>query len=109
MKITLSELRQLVKNVIRESLQMEETSSSPLEAAKIKLEDIGFRTIEKTSESFKLIKGNTNVILADRSKSISSGTPFTIQINNEKPVAFSTVDDKNFNFVFGRLDVDGNQ
>lgn len=107
MKITLSELRQLVKNVLKEELGVPE-SFSILDAAKKKIEELGFTTIEKTSESFKLIKGNVNVILADKSKSISSRTPFTIQINNAKPIAFSTADDTNFNLAIATLDESSN-
>lgn len=104
MKITLSELRQLVKSVIRENLQMETSNPVGLDAAKSALEEIGFRVFPTSNvgdPSIKMVKDKTTVIIADKMK--SAGT-FTIQVNNESPIAFGSVNDSKFKLVVSRLD-----
>ena len=111
MKITLSELKQFIKNVIKENFQEETNSiSTPLQAAKSKLEEIGFKevSIAKTNEpTFKLVKADKTVILSDKSKSISSGAQLTIQVDG-KTIAFNSINDSNFKLLLSTLETDIN-
>ena len=105
MKITLSELRQLVKNVIRESLQMESNNYNPMGGATDLFLANGYE-IKKSSDTpteggvIELSKDANNVIL--KSSNISK----TIQVNGGKVFKFSTITDRDFKIATMTLDLE---
>jgi len=104
MKITLNELRQFIKNVIKENLQME-SNNNPMGGATDLFLANGYE-IKKSSGTpteggvIELSKDANNVIL--KSSNISN----TIQVNGGKVFKFSTITDRDFKIATMTLDLE---
>ena len=101
MRITLSELKQFIKNVIKE----ESTISAQFNEAKNEIISFGFKEVSTDSPdgkpTSKLTKGNDTIILRDitppAQNDIAKGTTkLTIQVNNNPIQNFSNIKDRAF-------------
>jgi hypothetical protein len=101
MRITLSELKQFIKNVIKE----ENTIETRFSEAKNEIISYGFKEISSDSPdgkpTSKLVKDNNTIILRDLTPpaqyEVSKGKPeLTIQVNKNPVKTFSNIDDQEF-------------
>jgi|688.fasta_scaffold2413606_1 hypothetical protein len=101
MKIKLSELRQIIKSVIKE----QNTIKTRFEEAKNEIISYGFKEVSSDSPdgkpTSKLVKDNNTIILRDLTPpaqyDVSKGKPkLTIQVNKNPVKTFSNIDDQEF-------------
>jgi hypothetical protein len=105
MKITLSELRQFIKNVIKENL-LSEANNPPMGGATDIFIDNGYEVLKSNNQpemsSIELKKDNNTVVMK-RSNNLAN----TIQVNGGKTTNFSTINDREFKLAVMMLGLEG--
>ena len=105
MRITLSELKQFIKNVIKESI-LSEASNPPMGGATDIFINNGYEVLKSNNEpemsSIELKKDN-NIVVMKRSNNSKN----TIQVNQDKTFDFSTINDSNFSLAVMKLGLEG--
>lgn len=105
MKITLSELKQFIKNVIKESV-LSESNNPPMGGATDIFINNGYEVLKSNNEpemsSIELKKDNNTVVMKR-----SNNSKNTIQVNQDKPFDFSTINDRNFSLAVMKLELEG--
>ncbi len=101
MKITLNELRQFIKNILKE----ENVIKTRFDEAKNEIISYGFKEVSSDSPdgkpTSKLVKDNNTIILRDLTPpaqyDVNKGkTQLTIQVNKNPVKTFSNIDDQEF-------------
>lgn len=101
MKITLSELKQFIKNVIKESV-LAESNNPPMGGATDIFINNGYEVLKSNNEpemSLIELKKDNNTVVMKRSNNSKN----TIQVNQDKPFDFSTINDSNFSLAVMKL------
>jgi len=105
MRITLSELKQFIKNVIKESI-LSEASNPPMGGATDIFINNGYEVLKSNNEpemsSIELKKDN-NIVVMKRSNNLKN----TIQVNQGKTFNFSTINDRDFKLAVMTLGLEG--
>lgn len=105
MKITLSELKQFIKNVIKESV-LAESNNPPMGGATDIFINNGYEVLKshnKPEMSLIELKKDNNIVVMKRSNNSKN----TIQVNQDKTFNFSTINDMNFRLAVMKLELEG--
>lgn len=105
MKITLSELKQFIKNVIKENI-LSENTNPPMGGATELFLNNGYEVLKSNNtpeSSFIELKKDNNMVVMKRSNNLSN----TIQINKGDIVNFSTINDRKFQTAVITLELEG--